>query len=155
MSGVTHLDIAIDGADEIDAQLNCIKGGGGCHVQEKIVAAAAAKFVLIADESKEATHLGTVWLKGVPVEVVPLAMASVNAKMAALGGRSKLRMAVAKAGPVVTDNGNFILDVHFGALDGARWTPASLEQVREATLFYYTHYAYIMGESNLWEEDAF
>ena len=53
-----QLDVAIDGADEVDANLECIKGGGGCHVQEKIVAAAAAKFVLIADESKEATFLG-------------------------------------------------------------------------------------------------
>lgn len=121
------IDVAIDGVDEISDELDCIKGGGGCHVQEKIVAACAASFITIADFQKQATNLGTVWLKGVPIEVVPLAQVPVTLKLEAAGGKVTLRMAKAKAGPVVSDNGNFILDAHFGELDATR-TPAMLEK---------------------------
>ena len=121
------IDVAIDGVDEISDELDCIKGGGGCHVQEKIVAACAAKFITIADYQKQASNLGTVWLKGVPIEVVPLAHVPVTLKLEAAGAKVVLRMAKAKAGPVVSDNGNFILDAHFGELDAKR-TPAALEQ---------------------------
>jgi ribose 5-phosphate isomerase A len=107
------LDVDIDGADEIDAQLNLIKGGGGCHVQEKIVASCAKKLVIIADYRKKAQTLGQAWKKGVPVEVIPLGYVPVMKKLAAMGGKAKLRMAVAKAGPVISDNGNFIIDVDF------------------------------------------
>lgn len=69
--------------DEISDELDCIKGGGGCHVQEKIVAACAASFITIADFQKQATNLGTVWLKGVPIEVVPLAQVPVTLKLEA------------------------------------------------------------------------
>ena len=110
------LDVDIDGADEIDAQLNLIKGGGGCHVQEKIVASCAKKLVIIADYRKKSQKLGQVWKKGVPVEVIPLAYVPVMKKLAALGGKPTLRMAQAKAGPVVSDNGNFIIDVDFGEI---------------------------------------
>ncbi len=110
------LDVDIDGADEIDAQLNLIKGGGGCHVQEKIVASCAKKLVIIADYRKKAQILGQAWKKGVPVEVIPLGYVPIMKKLAAMGGKPKLRMAVAKAGPVVSDNGNFIIDVDFGEI---------------------------------------
>ncbi|KAJ0392796.1 hypothetical protein P43SY_003726 [Pythium insidiosum] len=110
------IDVTIDGADEVDLSLNCIKGGGGCQLQEKIVAFAAKKFVVIADYRKESSQLGQQWTKGVPIEVIPMAYVPLMAKMRELGGTPVLRMAKAKAGPVVTDNGNFVLDVNFGVI---------------------------------------
>ncbi|XP_003740797.1 ribose-5-phosphate isomerase [Galendromus occidentalis] len=108
------LDVAIDGADEVDAVLTCIKGGGGCLTQEKIVAASAKNFVVIADYSKRSECLGETWKKGIPVEVIPMAYVPVTKKIEhLLGVKPVLRQAVAKAGPVVTDNGNFILDCPF------------------------------------------
>jgi len=121
------IDVAIDGVDEISETLQCIKGGGGCHVQEKIVASCADEFIAIADYNKQATELGTVWLKGIPIEVVPMAQVPVMLKLKTLGAlKVTLRMAVSKAGPVVTDNGNFILDAHFGELVGEK-RPTVLE----------------------------
>ncbi|XP_066976508.1 ribose-5-phosphate isomerase [Macrobrachium rosenbergii] len=106
-----ELDVAIDGADEADENLTLIKGGGGCQLQEKIVASAAKLFVVIADYRKDSTSLGEQWKKGVPIEVVPMAYRPVQMKLESLlGGEAVLREAKAKAGPVVTDNGNFILD---------------------------------------------
>uniref|UniRef100_A0A8C6S589 Ribose-5-phosphate isomerase n=1 Tax=Neogobius melanostomus TaxID=47308 RepID=A0A8C6S589_9GOBI len=97
-----ELDVAIDGADEVDDDLTLIKGGGGCLTQEKIVAGCAKHFVVIADFRKDSKALGEQWKKGIPIEVIPMAYVPVN-----------LRMAVSKAGPVVTDNSNFILDWKF------------------------------------------
>jgi ribose 5-phosphate isomerase A len=111
-----ELDVAIDGADEVDEGLNCIKGGGGCQTQEKIVASAAPKLVIVADYRKQSKALGTQWKKGVPIEVIPMAYRLVSRRLEELGGNPKLRMAVAKAGPVVTDSGNFILDADFGEI---------------------------------------
>ncbi|KAJ3111907.1 hypothetical protein HDU96_005163 [Phlyctochytrium bullatum] len=116
LNSFPEIEVAFDGADEVDANLNCIKGGGGCHLQEKLVASAAKKFVVVADSRKDSHVLGTKWKKGVPVEVIPLAYRSVQRQLAALGGKPLLRMAIQKAGPVVTDNGNFIIDVDFGAI---------------------------------------
>ena len=107
--------MAIDGADEIDPNLNCIKGGGACQTQEKLVAAAASRFVVIADYRKRSRALGTEWKRGVPIEVLPVAHVFVSRRLAALGGTPALRMAVAKAGPVVTDNAGFVIDCGFGA----------------------------------------
>ncbi|XP_033757837.1 ribose-5-phosphate isomerase-like [Pecten maximus] len=105
------LDVAIDGADEVDSQLNCIKGGGGCLTQEKIVASCAEEFIIIADYRKDTGALGTYWTKGIPIEVIPMAYKPIQIRVASeLGGKADLRMANRKAGPVVTDNGNFILD---------------------------------------------
>ncbi|AWP16017.1 putative ribose-5-phosphate isomerase [Scophthalmus maximus] len=109
-----ELDVAIDGADEVDADLTLIKGGGGCLTQEKIVAGCAKHFVVIADYRKDSSALGQQWRKGVPVEVIPMAYVPVSRAIARLfGGEANLRMAVSKAGPVVTDNSNFILDWKF------------------------------------------
>ncbi|KAK9964801.1 hypothetical protein ABG768_005943 [Culter alburnus] len=109
-----ELDVAIDGADEVDAALTLIKGGGGCLTQEKIVAGCAKHFIVIADYRKDSKALGQQWKKGVPVEVIPMAYVPVSRAIARrFGGEAVLRMAVSKAGPVVTDNNNFILDWKF------------------------------------------
>ncbi|MHA1671180.1 MAG: ribose 5-phosphate isomerase A [Promethearchaeota archaeon] len=112
-----EIDLDIDGADEIDDELNLIKGGGGCLVQEKIVAFNSKKLVIIADFRKKSSKLGENWKKGVPIEVIPIAYIPVIIKLKELGGAPKLRMAQAKVGPLVTDNGNFIIDVDFGIID--------------------------------------
>ena len=105
------LDVCIDGADEVDSSLNLIKGGGGCLLQEKIVASCSERLVIIADYTKNSEVLGQQYKKGIPIEVVPMAYVPVKKKIEELfSGKLELRMAVAKAGPVVTDNGNFILD---------------------------------------------
>lgn len=106
-----EVDITIDGADEVDSNLSLIKGGGGCLLQEKIVASCSKKMVVIADYTKNSQKLGEQYKKGIPIEVSPMAYAPIQQKIHNLyGGRLTLRMAVNKAGPVVTDNGNFILD---------------------------------------------
>ena len=110
------LDLAIDGADEVDKRLNMIKGGGGALTREKIVASAAKKVVIVADETKLVETLGAF---KVPVEVLPLALASVTAKIKKLGGKPFLRESKGKVGAVVTDNGNYILDVDFGPITNA------------------------------------
>ncbi|KAL5471355.1 hypothetical protein EMCRGX_G029462 [Ephydatia muelleri] len=115
------LDVTIDGADEVDAKLNCIKGGGGCQTQEKVVAACASKFVVIADHNKQSTYLGEKWTKGLPIEVLAFAYKPVKLQLEAIGGVAELRMAIKKAGPVVTDNGNLILDWKFPASPGQDW----------------------------------
>ena len=97
------LDIYIDGADEFDAHRRLIKGGGGALTREKIVAAASKTFVCIADQSKQVGVLGAFPL---PLEVIPLARSLVARKMVALGGQPEWREGF------VTDNGNWILDIH-------------------------------------------
>jgi ribose 5-phosphate isomerase A len=97
------LDVYIDGADEFDPHRRLIKGGGGALTREKIVAAASRKFVCIADQSKQVNVLGAFPL---PLEVIPLARSLVARKMVALGGQPEWREGF------ITDNGNWILDVH-------------------------------------------
>jgi ribose 5-phosphate isomerase A len=111
-----EIDIDFDGADEIDQHLNLIKGGGGCLVQEKILASNSKKVIIIADFRKNSTYLGQNWKKGVPIEVIPTAFNPLLIKFSKIGGTPKLRMAHAKAGPLVTDNNNFIIDVDFGEI---------------------------------------
>lgn len=112
-----EIDLDIDGADEIDKDLNLIKGGGGCLVQEKIIASNSKNLVIIADFRKNSNKLGQNWKKGVPIEVIPVAHVPIMTKLERLGGKPVLRMAKAKAGPLVTDNGNFIIDVDFGIIE--------------------------------------
>jgi ribose 5-phosphate isomerase A len=109
------LDLTIDGADQVDKELNLIKGMGGALMREKIVASAAKQFVVVADETKLVEKLGTT--HPIPVEVLPFALSTVVARMEELGGKAVLREGKRKVGPVVTDNGNFILDVEFGSVD--------------------------------------
>ncbi|RDB26802.1 Ribose-5-phosphate isomerase [Hypsizygus marmoreus] len=109
------IDVTLDGADEVDRLLNCIKGGGACHLREKVLAEAAKTFILVADYRKNVEFLGTNFEPGVPIEVVPFAYAKVLKNLHDVIGSPKasLRMAVRKAGPVVTDNGNFVIDAPF------------------------------------------
>ena len=108
----SRLDVCFDGADEVDPSLNLIKGGGACLFQEKLVAIKADKFVAVADYRKVSESLGTCFLQGIPIEVVPPAVSYVVEGLRKLGLVDvTLRLGgAAKAGPVVTDNGNFILD---------------------------------------------
>jgi ribose 5-phosphate isomerase A len=108
------LDLAVDGADEIDPAVNCLKGRGGALLREKIVAHASRRFVLIADESKLVGRLG----RGpVPIEILPFLWEATSRSIESLGGRPQLRMATGE--PFTTDNGNLVLDTGFGAVDAA------------------------------------
>ena len=113
LNAIERIDLAIDGADEVDPAFQLIKGGGACHVQEKLVAVRADRFVVVVDSSKLVDTLNLSFL--LPVEVLPGAWRQVQAQLAAMGGDAQLRMAVKKAGPVVTDQGNLVLDVKFAA----------------------------------------
>lgn len=113
LNAISRIDLAIDGADEVDPRFQLIKGGGACHVQEKLVARRAERFVVVVDATKLVDTLNLGFL--LPVEVLPGAWRQVQGQLAELGGRSELRMAVRKAGPVVTDQGNLVLDVAFAA----------------------------------------
>jgi ribose 5-phosphate isomerase A len=107
-----EIDITIDGADEIDPQLRLIKGGGGALTREKVIATASKKMVVVADSSKAVAVLGKFPL---PVEVIAFARTVVERKIAALGGSPKLRTKP-DGQPYLTDNGNQILDCHFGSI---------------------------------------
>ncbi|MCF8131928.1 MAG: ribose-5-phosphate isomerase RpiA [Synechococcus sp. Tobar2m-G35] len=122
LNAVDRIDLAIDGADEVDPAFQLIKGGGACHVQEKLVACRAERFVVVVDATKLVSRLNLGFL--LPVEVLPGAWRQVNAQLTDLGGTAELRMAVRKAGPVVTDQGNLVLDVRF---DGGISDPRDLE----------------------------
>lgn len=111
------IDVTIDGADEVDRNFVAIKGGGACLAQEKVVAHAAKKFVVVADYRKNSAHLGQSWTKGIPIEVLPMACNAVTYRICTLFGVNahdlKVRIGREKAGPVITDNGNMILDWKF------------------------------------------
>ena len=111
----TTLDLTIDGADQIDENLNLIKGMGGALAREKIVASASKKLIIVADESKKVKVLGEN-NQPVPIEVLPFAASYVMRKVGDVGGKPVLREGARKVGPVITDNGNFIIDVGFGLM---------------------------------------
>lgn len=117
-----QIDLAVDGADEMDPHGNLIKGGGAAHVLEKIVAAAARRFVVLVDESKQVARLGE--KMAVPVEVLPPALPLALRRLAALGGRPALRAAGGKLGPVISDSGHPVVDVRFASIAD----PAALDQ---------------------------
>jgi ribose 5-phosphate isomerase A len=117
LDDVEGLDLAFDGADEVaeaDGAFLLIKGRGGAHTREKVVAAAAERFVVLIDPSKEVDRLGAT--VPVPVEVLPMAVTPVRRALHALGGDPTLRMGEKKDGPVVTDQGFWILDTAFGPI---------------------------------------
>ncbi|KAK3943236.1 ribose 5-phosphate isomerase A-domain-containing protein [Diplogelasinospora grovesii] len=113
-----QLDVAFDGADEVDDDLNLIKGGGACLWQEKIVAASAKKFVCVADFRKLSPRLGTNWKKGIPIEVLPMAAPRVLHELKQMGSHNpRIRPGLpGKAGAIVTDNGMWIIDAPFSPL---------------------------------------
>jgi ribose 5-phosphate isomerase A len=108
-------DVTIDGADQVDADLNLIKGMGGALTREKIVACASKQNVIVADASKKVTVLGENG-QPVPIEVLPFAVPFVMRRVKEIGGTPILREGTGKVGPVITDNGNVILDVNFGLI---------------------------------------
>ncbi|KAK4142585.1 ribose 5-phosphate isomerase A-domain-containing protein [Dichotomopilus funicola] len=110
-----QLDVAFDGADEVDEDLNLIKGGGACLWQEKIVATSAKRFVCVADFRKLSPRLGTAWKKGIPIEVLPMAAPRVLDELRRMGAlEPRIRPGVpGKAGAIVTDNGLWIVDAPF------------------------------------------
>ena len=113
-----EINVTIDGADQIDAELNLIKGMGGALAREKIVASASKQNIIIADESKKVKILGENE-HPVPIEVLPFAISVATRRMAAMGGKPILREGKGKVGPVITDNGNAIIDASFGPIDNA------------------------------------
>jgi len=116
LASVSQIDLAIDGADEVDPGFQLIKGGGACHVREKLVASKADRLLIVVDETKLVQNLNKVF--PLPIEVLPNSWKQVKDIISEMNGRSTLRMATKKAGPVVTDQGNLILDVLFN--DGIR-----------------------------------
>lgn len=110
-----ELDLAFDGADEVDPALNLIKGRGAAHTREKVVAAAARRFVVLVDDSKLVARLGT--KMPVPVEVVPMGVTPILRRLTDLGATCKIRMGEKKDGPVVSDQGMWIVDARFDGID--------------------------------------
>ena len=108
---VDQIDLAIDGADEVNPSYQLIKGGGACHVREKLVASKANKLLIVVDQTKLVKNLNEEF--PLPVEVLPSAWKQVKDVIESMDAQCKLRMAEKKAGPVVTDEGNLILDVLF------------------------------------------
>ncbi len=119
------LDLAIDGADQVDHNLYVIKGGGAAHTREKVVACSARRFVIVADESKYVWRL----VHPVPVEVLPFALRLVESRLRELCGAPLLRQGLRKDGPVITDNGNFVMDVDFGAIEDPRSLAAKISPI--------------------------
>lgn len=130
LNDVDRIDLAIDGADQVDGAKNLIKGLGGAHTREKIVASYADLFVVVVDDTKLCQHLGV----GVPVplEVISMAVPVVAQRVQSLGGQAKLRLASpdqAHSGPFITDQGNFLMDAFFEGSDGPGIDdPAALER---------------------------
>ena len=122
LASVSQIDLAIDGADEVDPGFQLIKGGGACHVREKLVASKAKKLLIVVDETKMVENLNINF--PLPIEVLPNAWKEVKDVISDMNGSSSLRMATKKAGPVVTDQGNLILDALF---HGGIKSPKDLE----------------------------
>lgn len=119
-----RIDVAIDGADQI-AGVTAVKGGGGAHTLEKIVDTAADRFLIVVDDRKQVPVLDY----PVPVAVVPAARATVAATLRDLGGDPELRAAERKDGPVVTDQGNLLVDADFGAIDDPETLATSIAEI--------------------------
>jgi ribose 5-phosphate isomerase A len=117
-----EIDVTIDGADQVTPELDLIKGMGAALAREKIVAAASRLNIIIADQNKKVKLLGEN-NQVVPVEVLPFAISLVKQKIAVLAGKPTIREGKGKLGPVITDNGNAILDTYFGEIKN----PAELE----------------------------
>jgi ribose 5-phosphate isomerase A len=117
---VGRLDLTIDGADEVDPQLNLVKGGGGAHTREKIVARMAERFIVVVDESKLVDRLGAF---GVPLEVLPFAPGVVATRVRELGAQRVTTR------PERSDNGNVLLDARFGLILDPGALAASLDAI--------------------------
>ena len=122
LDDIEKIDIAVDGADEVDPEKNLIKGRGAAHLREKIVDSMATRFIVIVDESKLVNKLGS--RCPVPLEVLPLAVGPVMNSITILGGTPSQRMAPQKDGPVFTDQGDMIVDAKFIDIEN----PAEMEK---------------------------
>jgi ribose 5-phosphate isomerase A len=119
------IDVAVDGADQVDPRLNLIKGGGGALLREKIVAKAAQQFIVIVDQAKQVARLGLPF--PLPVEIVPFGWRTTQRHLENLGWLSPLRQ---KAGqPLLTDNGNYIIDLHIPEIANPSALELSLNQI--------------------------
>lgn len=127
LDAIDHIDVAIDGADEVDPQKNLIKGGGAAHTREKVVDSLAKEFIVVVDSGKLVDKLGSTFL--LPVEVIPMAVTPVMRKLQELGGKPDLRMGVKKAGPVVTDQGNLVIDVKFDDISDPTTLEATINNI--------------------------
>ncbi len=108
-----EIDLTIDGSDEVDKYLNLIKGGGAAHLREKILVQASKKFIVVVDESKLSNKLGEKW--SVPIEVVKFAYPVIEKYIEDINGKPVLRT-YENGSPVVTDEGNYIIDGNFGII---------------------------------------
>jgi ribose 5-phosphate isomerase A len=122
------LDLDVDGADQIDGDLNLIKGMGGALTKEKIVASASKTFVIVADETKLTDVLGR--NQPLPVEVLPFSLPLVLSKIKTLGGQPALKMSRDGSRPFLTDNGNYILNVDFGVIKNPSQLDQTLKSIR-------------------------
>lgn len=120
------IDIAVDGADEVDSNKNLIKGGGAAHTLEKIIDYSATKFIVVVDESKLVDELGTF---PVPVEIIPSSYRLIENTLLTMGAKPKIRMGEQKDGPVITDNGNFIVDASFNTIDDPELLEVELNSI--------------------------
>jgi ribose 5-phosphate isomerase A len=127
LDDVEEIHVAIDGADEVDPHKNLIKGGGAAHTREKIVDSLANYFIVVVDESKMVKCLGE--RCPVPVEVLPFAATPVMRRLRVVGAEPKLRMSGKKDGPVVTDQGNFIIDAWFKSIENPDWLEKELNYI--------------------------
>ncbi|MDI9619647.1 MAG: ribose-5-phosphate isomerase RpiA [Candidatus Nezhaarchaeota archaeon] len=126
LEAVEAIDVVVDGADEVDRDLNMIKGRGAALAREKVVASMARRRVYIVGEDKLVEKLCST--KPIPIEVLPFAYRYVMKKVEEMGGSPKLRRAgELKDGPIVTDNGNFIVDAFFKPLDNPRSLEAEIK----------------------------
>ena len=125
LDAVERLDLAIDGADEVNPQKSLIKGGGGAHVRERLVAAAAKEFVVVVDEKKLVDVLGKSFL--LPVEVLQFGWKHTERRVTATGCKPALRMHDGK--PFVTDNGNYVLDCKFDGIEDPAWLAEHLNSL--------------------------
>ena len=124
LADTAHVDIAIDGADQVTGGgAALVKGGGAAHARERVVDTTADRFVVVVDPSKRAEQLD----RPIPIEVLPSARGVVARRLRALGGEPELRVAERKDGTVVTDNGNLVVDCAFGAIEAPGELAAALD----------------------------
>lgn len=119
-----EIDLTIDGADEVDAELNLIKGGGGALLREKVVAQASGFVIIVVDETKISSHLGKKW--AVPIEVLKFAANTERLFLSGMGAEVKFRYDGSK--PYITDEGNYIIDANFGTINNPEELAGLLEK---------------------------
>lgn len=120
------IDIAVDGADEVDLNKNLIKGGGAAHTLEKIVDYSATEFIVVVDDSKLVDKLGAF---PVPIEIIPSSYRLIKNILLTMGAKPKIRMGERKDGPVITDNGNFVIDASFNEIDDPELLEVELNSI--------------------------